>query len=139
MKQTANECVILLSRTSCRSSKKAKAFLVEHNIPHMEINLRKEVVPADYLLTILKFAEEGVDDVLKRSINEDYSDMNLLEFINFVKSSVENQHILKSPMLLQGDCKVNIGYNEEEIRVFLSGEAKAKELSRLYENEKMAI
>lgn len=110
--------VDLYVKSSCSSSRKAKSFLSEKNIPYC-IHSLKDGVTKEFVKEILS-KTEGISDIVKKGSNEKFENMSMAEFIEEV---TKDPTILKSPILIQGE-KINIGYNEEEICTFLSRKEK---------------
>lgn len=111
---------------SCSSCRKVKEFLKESNIPFVEKNILSSVLNETELKDILAKSENGVDDIIsKRSkiIKEQHiniDDMKIPELIEFIRN---NPTVLKRPIIVN-DRLIQVGYNNEEIRVFLPKELK---------------
>ncbi|MDY4788422.1 MAG: Spx/MgsR family RNA polymerase-binding regulatory protein [Bacilli bacterium] len=111
---------------SCSSCRKVKEFLKKENIEFVEKNIFASVLNEDDLKDILAKSENGVDDIIsKRSkiikeSNVNIDDMKLPELIDFIR---HNPTVLKRPIIVN-DRLIQVGYNNEEIRVFLPKELK---------------
>ena len=111
---------------SCSSCRKVKEFLKESNIPFIEKNILSSVLNEAELKDILAKSENGVDDIIsKRSKiikenNIDIDSMKISELIEFIRN---NPTVLKRPIIVN-DRLIQVGYNNEEIRVFLPKELK---------------
>lgn len=116
---------------SCSSCRKAKKFFDEENIPYLEKNIFVSELNDKELRDILVKSENGTDDIIsKRSkvITEgkvDVDSMTINELIAFIR---KNPSVLKRPIMVD-DRKIQVGYNEEEIRVFIPHEQRIKEWS----------
>lgn len=112
---------------SCSSCRKAKEFLKDQKLPYVEKNIISSVLNEKELKEILAKSENGTDDIIsKRSkvIKEskvDVDKMTMSELITFIK---KNPTILKRPIIVS-DRLVQVGYNEEEIEVFIPRHIKA--------------
>ncbi len=112
---------------SCSSCRKAKEFLKDQKLDYIEKNIINSVLNEKELKEILAKSENGTDDIIsKRSkvIKEskvDVDKMTIGELIGFIK---KNPTILKRPIIVS-DRMVQVGYNEEEIEVFVPREVKA--------------
>ena len=112
---------------SCSSCRKAKEFLKVQKLPYVEKNIISSVLNEKELKEILAKSENGTDDIIsKRSkvikeSNVDVDQMTMSELIAFIK---KNPTILKRPIIVS-DRLVQVGYNEEEIEVFIPREIKA--------------
>lgn len=112
-----NNSVLLYVQSSCSSSRKAKKWLEEQGIPHEVIHVNKQGVNKEHLKQMLIHTENGFEDVIKKTkITEEMEEMSFNELIDHLSN---NPTLLKSPILLQGEDKVLIGYHEDEICVFL--------------------
>ncbi len=112
---------------SCSSCRKVKSWLKDQNIEFVERNIFSYILNEKELKEILSKTENGTDDIVsKRSKiikegNVDIDSMTIKELIEFIK---ENPTVLKRPIIVN-DRLVQVGYNEEEIRVFIPRELRA--------------
>lgn len=106
---------------SCSSCKKVKKWFDEQHIDYVEKNIFTSVLNPQELKEILEKSENGTDDIIsKRSNiikegNVDIDSMTVNELIEFIK---KNPSCLKRPIMVD-DRKIQVGYNEEEIRSFI--------------------
>ncbi len=106
---------------SCSSCRKVKKWFDEQKIPYVEKNIFTSVLNPEELKDILSKTENGTDDIIsKRSNiikegNIDIDSMTVNELIDFIK---KNPSCLKRPIMVD-DRKIQVGYNEEEIRSFI--------------------
>ncbi len=111
---------------SCSSCRKVKAWLREQKIEFVEKNIMSSILNEDELKEILAKSENGTDDIIsKRSKiikeqNVDLESMSLKELIMFIR---KNPTVLKRPIIVN-DRLVQVGYNEDEIRVFIPREIR---------------
>ena len=114
---------------SCQSCRKAKKFFNEENIPYLEKNIFVTDLNDDELRDILIKSENGTEDIIStrskiiKDSGVDIDNMTTNELIAFIR---ENPSILKRPIMVD-DRKIQVGYNEEEIRVFIPHERRVKE------------
>lgn len=102
-----------MSSASCR---KAINWFSEERIPFVEIKLNKSGITKEQLKHILSLTDNGLDDLLKRTVNrERLDDLSLNEALDRI---VENPEMLKVPIIISGR-KMLIGYQEEHIRAFI--------------------
>jgi regulatory protein spx len=133
-----NEEITVYYKTGCSSCRKALAFFSEQHLPVKEVNVKAETIPSSVLLSILKQSENGFLDLLKGNIDDEhlrkFEEMTTMDFIDFITKNPENQSLLRTPIIIQGngEKKVNIGYQAEEIRMFLPLEVKHKMLAEIY-------
>lgn len=106
---------------SCSSCRKVKKWFDDQRIPYVEKNIFTSVLNPSELKEILEKSENGTDDIIsKRSNiikegNVDIDSMTLNQLIDFIK---KNPSCLKRPIMVD-DRKIQVGYNEEEIRSFI--------------------
>ncbi len=111
---------------SCSSCRKVKDWLKNKNIEYIEKNIMSSVLNEKELKEILAKSENGTDDIIsKRSkiIKEskvDVDKMKVPELISFIRA---NPTILKRPIIVN-DRMIQVGYNSEEIRVFIPHELR---------------
>ncbi|MGM9858264.1 MAG: transcriptional regulator Spx [Bacilli bacterium] len=111
---------------SCSSCRKVKKWFEEQNIPYEEKNIFSSVLNEEDLKEILNKSENGTDDIISgrskimKDQHIDINDMKISELIAFIK---ENPSVLKRPIMVD-DRRIQVGYNEEEIRTFIPREAR---------------
>ena len=114
---------------SCSSCKKAKDFFKKEDIPYQEKNIFVNVLNEEELRDILSKTENGTDDIIStksKIIKEGKTDINKMtisELITFIR---ENPSVLKRPIMVD-ESKLQVGYNSEEIRVFIPHEKRVAE------------
>lgn len=114
---------------SCSSCRKAKKFFDEEEIPYLEKNIFVTDLNEEELKYILSKTENGTEDIIStrskiiKEQNIDVDNMTISELIKFVR---DNPSVLKRPIMVD-DSKMQVGYNEEEIRVFIPHEKRVKE------------
>ncbi|OCA83016.1 transcriptional regulator Spx [Bacillus sp. FJAT-27225] len=113
--------VNLYTSPSCTSCRKAKAWLEEHNVQYIERNIFSEPLTIDEIKGILSMTEEGTDEIISlnsktyKNLNVNLESLQLKELYTIIK---ENPGMLRRP-IIKDENKMNVGYNEEEIRRFL--------------------
>ena len=121
----------LYTAPSCSSCRKAKKFFDDENIPYQEKNIFVSDLKENEIKDILIKSENGTDDIIsKRSKiitegNVDVDKMTISELIQFIRS---NPSVLKRPIMVD-ESKIQVGYNEEEIRVFIPHSRRIEEWS----------
>ncbi len=115
-------CMITIyTSPSCSSCKKVKKWFDEQHIPYKEKNIFASVLNPEELKDILSKTENGTEDIIStrsniiKSGNVNIDDMSVNELIEFIKL---NPSILKRPIVVDSS-KIQVGYNEEEIRSFI--------------------
>ncbi|MHC9532333.1 transcriptional regulator SpxA [Dellaglioa sp. BT-FLS60] len=124
--------VTLYTSPSCTSCRKARAWLKENNIPFQERNIFSEPLNIDEIKTILRMTENGTEEVIsKRSkvyqeLDMDLDDLPLQELFSLIQT---NPGLLRRPIILD-EKRLQVGYNEDEIRRFLPRDVRALELQK---------
>ena len=109
--------------TSSECCRKARAWLDDHNLPYIEHNLLVNPLSITELKAILRLTEEGTTDViayrslayLKLSSRITIDDLSLNELLNMIR---KNPSLIRRPIILD-EKRLQVGYNEDEIRCFL--------------------
>ena len=124
--------VTLYTSPSCTSCRKARAWLKEHDIPFTERNIFSNPLSIDEIKQILQMTEDGTEEIIsKRSkayqdLNVDISDMPLQQLFELLQS---NPGLLRRPIIMD-DKRLQVGYNEDEIRRFLPRKVRVLELEK---------
>ncbi|AFT82094.1 Spx/MgsR family RNA polymerase-binding regulatory protein [Leuconostoc carnosum] len=122
--------VTLFLSPSCTSCRKARQWLESHNIAYVERNVKKDKLSADEVKAILRLTEDGTEEIIsKRSkafsqLNLDFNTVSTNEFIDLV---VQHPSLLKRPIMMD-DSRIQVGYNDDDIRQFLPREVRQREL-----------
>ncbi|MEX1865664.1 transcriptional regulator Spx [Tetragenococcus halophilus] len=120
----------LYTSPSCTSCRKARAWLQEHEIPFVERNIFSEPLTSDELTNILQMTEDGTEEIIStrskvfQKLNIDLDDLPLNELLKLVQ---ENPGLLRRPIRID-DKRLQVGFNEDEIRRFLPRDVRQMEL-----------
>ncbi|HEY4601918.1 MAG TPA: transcriptional regulator SpxA [Cerasibacillus sp.] len=113
--------VTLYTSPSCTSCRKAKAWLEEHDIPFKERNIFSEPLTLEEIKGILRMTEDGTDEIIStrskvfQQLDVDIETLPLNELFTLIQ---ENPGLLRRPIILD-EKRLQVGYNEDEIRRFL--------------------
>ncbi|MGY4689534.1 transcriptional regulator SpxA [Salibacterium sp. K-3] len=113
--------VTLLTSPSCTSCRKAKAWLEEYNIPFEERNIFASPLTVDEVKEIVRLTEDGTDEIVsKRSkvfqeLNVELESLSLQRLFELIS---EHPGLLRRPIIFD-EKRLQVGYNEAEIRRFL--------------------
>ena len=124
--------VTLYTSPSCTSCRKARAWLKEHDIPFKERNIFSEPINKNEIKTILRMTEDGTEEIIStrskifQELNIKIDDLSVNELLDLVQ---ENPGLLRRPIILD-EKRLQVGYNEDEIRRFLPREVSALELQQ---------
>ncbi|MCP9313469.1 transcriptional regulator Spx [Liquorilactobacillus satsumensis] len=127
--------VTLYTSPSCTSCRKARAWLRKHEIPFKERNIFSEPLSINEIKQILQMTENGTEEIIsKRSkayqkLNVDLDELPLKQLFDLIQ---KNPGLLRRPIILD-EKRLQVGYNEDEIRRFLPREVHALELQRAQE------
>lgn len=119
---------------SCTSCRKARAWLEENNIIYKERNIFLEPLETSEIKSILRMTEDGTDQIIaKRSkafkeLGTDLEEMSLKDLITVMQAK---PGILRSPIIID-DKRLQIGYNEDDIRCFLPRKVRAIQLAKAH-------
>lgn len=127
--------VTLYTSPSCTSCRKARAWLKEHNIPYAERNIFSDPLSVDELKQILQMTEDGTEEIIStrskvyQDLHVNIDDLSLKDLLDLVQS---HPGLLRRPIIMD-EKRLQVGYNEDEIRRFLPHEVRALELRRARE------
>lgn len=137
--------VNLYYSTSSKSSRSARAWLVENNIPFNERDIIANPLDRDELKQILRPTENGFEDIVStrskafKALHIDLADLGFNQLLDLL---VEKPQLLKRPIIYDGR-RLQIGYNEEDIRAFLPRSVRKSELreiqQKLYDDDQQAV
>ena len=118
---------------SSASSRKARAWLKEHDIAFKERNIKSKPLNAAEVKQILRLTENGSEDIISTRSNvfkQLHVDLDSLSVSQLVDLVVMYPDLIKRPIIFD-DKRLEVGYNEEEIRRFLPRDVRTAELHHL--------
>ncbi len=127
--------VTLYTSPSCTSCRKARAWLEEHDIPYQERNIFSEPLTMDEIKNILRMTEDGTEEIIsKRSkafqkLHVSLDDLPMKTLYSMIQ---KDPGLLRRPIIID-DKRLQVGYNEDEIRRFLPRDVRAMELAQARE------
>lgn len=113
--------ITLYLSPSCTSCRRAKAWFEQNKIPYTERNILSEGLSVDEIKDILRFTEDGTDEIIStksktyKKLNVNIDTISLRELYTLIN---ENPGLLRKPLILD-EKRLQVGFNEEEIRSFL--------------------
>ncbi|MGM9987296.1 MAG: transcriptional regulator SpxA [Bacillaceae bacterium] len=113
--------VTLYSSPSCTSCRKAKAWLEENNIPYVERNIFSDPLSIDEIKGILRMTESGTDEIIStrskifQELNVQVETLPLQKLYELIR---QYPGLLRRPIIVD-EKRLQVGYNEDEIRRFL--------------------
>ena len=122
--------VTLYISPSCTSCRKARAWLKEHQIPFEERNIFAKSLKIDEIKQILQMTEDGTEEIIsKRSkayqeLTVDIDSLSLGQLLELLQAT---PGLFRRPIIFD-DKRLEVGYNEDEIRQFLPRQVRVLEL-----------
>lgn len=122
--------VTLYTSPSCTSCRKARAWLEEHEIPFVERNIFSEPLSIDEIKQILRMTEDGTDEIIStrskvfQKLNVNVESMPLQDLYTLIN---EHPGLLRRPIIID-EKRLQVGYNEDEIRRFLPRKVRSFQL-----------
>lgn len=122
--------VNLYTSPSCTSCRKAKAWLKDHDIPFKERNIFAKPLSKDEIMQILRMTENGTEEIISTSsrsfknLKINLDDLSIDKLVELVE---KNPSLLLRPIIMD-DRRLQVGYNEDEIRRFLPRKVRRLEL-----------
>ena len=129
--------VTLYLSPSCTSCRRAKAWFDEHQIPYKERNILSEKLSVDEIKDILRYTEDGTDEIIStkskafQKLNINIDSISLRELYKLIN---ENPGLLRKPLIMD-EKRLQVGFNEEEIRSFLPRKMRLFQLDEVYNFE----
>lgn len=124
--------VTLYITPSCTSCRKARTWLEENEIPYEERNIFTEPLSTTEIKSILRMTENGTEDIVSTR-SKAYSELDVelseIPLNDFFRMIQEQPGLLRRPIIID-DKRLQIGYNEDEIRRFLPRAVRALELQK---------
>ncbi|MFC0233671.1 transcriptional regulator SpxA [Vagococcus entomophilus] len=120
----------LYTSPSCTSCRKARAWLQEHDIRFTERNIFSEPLNISELKAILQMTEDGTEEIIStrskvfQKLDMDLDDLPLQDLLELVQ---KNPGLLRRPIMID-EKRLQVGFNEDEIRRFLPRDVRALEL-----------
>ena len=118
---------------SCTSCRKAKAWLKKHDIPFKERNIFSEPLTKEELLQILRMTENGTEEIIStrsrafQQLKVNLDDLSIDQLLDLVE---KNPSLLRRPIIID-ERRLQVGYNEDEIRRFLPRKVRRLELEEM--------
>lgn len=122
--------VTLFLSPSCTSCRKARAWLTNHKVDFQEYNIITSPLSKEDLLNILSFTENGTEDIIStrskvfQKLDVDVDELSISDLIKLI---AENPSLLRRPIIMDKK-RMQIGFNEDEIRAFLPRDYRKQEL-----------
>ncbi|KRG10866.1 transcriptional regulator SpxA [Lederbergia galactosidilytica] len=122
--------VTLYTSPSCTSCRKARNWLEQQNISYNERNIFSDPLTLDEIKEILRMTEDGTDEIIStrskifQKLNVDLESLPLQQLFELIQ---KNPGLLRRPIILD-EKRLQVGYNEDEIRRFLPRKVRTYQL-----------
>src|SRR5690625_6055 len=119
--------------TPCKSMQKAKKWFTKHEIPFTERNIRDIPMTVEELRGVLRLTLDGTDEIIStrsniyKQLNLDFDTLPLQELLTLIQ---KHPGLLRNPIIID-DRRIQVGYNEDDIRQFLPRKARELEWLKL--------
>lgn len=123
----------LYTSPSCTSCRKAKAWLKEHDISFKERNIFANPLNKEEIMQVLHMTENGTEEIIStrsrtfQNLKINLDDLSIDQLIDLVE---KNPSLLRRPIIMD-DRRLQVGYNEDEIRRFLPRKVRRLELEEI--------
>lgn len=120
--------ITIYTSNSCASCKKAIDWLKEYNVDYKEINIFTQAITKDDIKKMLQNTDNGFEDIVStrsKIISTNHIDVEEMTFNEACDFLIHNPSALRRPIILD-DHKMQIGYNDDEIRTFIPKELRIK-------------
>lgn len=122
--------------TGSSSAKKAKTWLIENHIEFEEFNIRAYSFTKSELLHLFSLTDTGIKELIStrcRTFKKLKLNINNLDINTSVELILEHPALLKEPIIVS-DNQLQVGFNEDEIRVFIPRSVRRLQLKSLCEH-----
>lgn len=133
IRRSAKYMVNLYISPSCTSCRKAKAWLKKHDIDFKERNIFSEPLTKGELIQILRMTENGTEEIIStrsrafQQLKVNLDDLSVDQLLDMVE---KDPSLLRRPIIMD-DRRLQVGYNEDEIRRFLPRKVRRLELEEM--------
>ena len=120
---------------SCTSCRKAKNWLEEQGLEYEEKNIFHEPLTKDEIKQILMLTDEGTEEIISyrsQAFQDLDVDIETLSMNELLTLFIQQPSLIRRPIIMD-DRRLQIGFNEEEIRMFLPREVRQVELAEIHE------
>ena len=123
----------LYTSPSCTSCRKAKAWLKEHDISFKERNIFANPLNKEEIMQVLRMTENGTEEIIStrsrtfQNLKINLDGLSIDQLIDLVE---KNPSLLRRPIIME-DRRLQVGYNEDEIRRFLPRKVRRLELEEI--------
>lgn len=127
--------------SSCASCRRAKEWLINNGLEYEEHNLMTcPLEPAD-LIEMLSLTDNGTEDIICMrgkeisKLNLNLDELSLNDVFELIKI---HPKILRRPILVN-EHHLQVGFNSDDIRIFIPREIRRVEISEAIQNIKIEL
>lgn len=123
---------MIFTSSSCTSCRKAKTWLEKYNIPYEERNLSSNPISVEEIKMIMRLTEEGTEEIIStrskafKELDVSVDELTLHQLYTLIQKT---PGLLRRPIIID-DKRMQVGYNEDEIRQFVPRNVRAIELQK---------
>ena len=117
--------------SSCKSCQKARSWLNNHRVSYQEHDIFRQVLSVEVLRHILSKTDNGTHDIISTHSKifqslcvDDLDSLSVNELLALIK---KYPSLLRRPIIFD-DKRLQIGFNKEDIRVFLPQDYRRVEM-----------
>ena len=120
---------------SCTSCRKAKSWLEEQGLEYEEQNIFHEPLTKNEIKEILMLTDEGTEEIISyrsqafQALDIEIDTLSMAELLDLF---IEEPSLIRRPIIMD-DRRLQIGSNEEEIRMFLPRKIRQVELAEIHD------
>lgn len=118
--------------SSCTSCRKARTWLKKQDVPFKERNIFSEPLTKEDIVNILRLTENGTEEIIStrskafQELHVNLDDLSIDQLLDLVE---KNPSLLRRPIIMD-DRRLQVGYNDDEIRRFLPRKVRRLELAK---------
>lgn len=130
------EKITVLWGPSCGSARRACQWLDEHNLAYNKVNVVSQAISLDTLKKVLSLTEYGADEIISerskmfKKFGRKYIDS--LTITELHRLLVNYPSLIKKPIIFTHN-KLQVGFNEDEIRSFIPRETRRVTFAKMLE------
>lgn len=124
----------LYSRPNCLSCIEVKNWLEIHGLPYFEKDIDQDYLTKDEIKEILMLTESGIEEIVSykssvyKKLEDQIGKLSMDESLNLL---IKEPKLIRRPIIID-DLRLQIGYNEEAIRVFLPRKIRSLWAAKVY-------
>lgn len=125
--------VKLYIASSNGSSRNARAWFQRHHIPFTERNIIAQPLQPNEIKRLLRMTENGTEDLIStraKIFSKLQLDLETISTSELIALIAQHPDLLKRPIMFD-EKRLQIGYNEEDIRRFLPRQTRRLEMERI--------